>query len=156
MPSREKSPRARRFFHRRQPRDFDRNGGIRNDRGRRHRRPFDNLSAKESNYQEQNNENPENKKNPRRRFNRNRKSKIEQTEQNKDDVKTDSIPLTESNLSTLLSELNIDNNKTLNTANSTSSESLDFEKISTEDTNLCSVGLTAASSRLAASFSKGN
>lgn len=43
-----------------------------------------------------------------------------------------------------------------NTANSTSSESLDFEKINSEDTNLCSAALTSASSRLAATFSKGN
>lgn len=156
LPPRERSPRARRFFHRRQPRDLDRNGGIRNDRGRRRRRPNDNNFSKESNNQEQNNENAENKKKPRRRnYNRNRKAKTSQTEQNKDDTKIESIQLTESNLSTLLSELNM-GNKSLNTANSTSSESLDFEKINTEDTNPCSATMTAASSRLAASFNKGN
>lgn len=156
IPSRERSPRARRFFHRRQPRDFEHNGrndGFGNDRGRRRRRPIDNI-PKESNH-EQNIENSENKQKSRRRFNRNRKSK-KPTEPNKNDANpTGSIQLTESNLTTLLSELNM-GNKSLNTANSTSSESLDFEKINTEDTNLCSAAMTSASSRLAATFSKGN
>lgn len=172
---RERSPRARRFFHRRQTRDFDHNngrnggdggGGIRNDRGgRRRRRPNENVT-KESN-QEQNIENSENKQKTRRRnYNRNRKSKnnnaagADAIDQNQDDQKPDqSLQLTESNLTTLLSELNMSNigNKSLNTANSTSSESLDFEKINTEDTNMCSsVTMASASSRLAASFNKGN
>lgn len=149
IPPRERSPRARRFFHRRQPRGFEYNG--RND-GRRRRRPADNFQ-KESN-QEQNIENSENKQKSRRRFNRNRKSK-KPTEQNKIDENSGSLQLIESNLTTLLSELNM-GNKPLNTANSTSSESLDFEKINTEDTNMCSTALAAASSRLAATFSKGN
>ncbi|XP_031619920.1 Y-box-binding protein 1-like [Contarinia nasturtii] len=157
--SREKSPRARRFFHRRQPRDMDhsgRNGGIRNDRGFRRRRPAAENVSNQSN-QEQNIENSENKQKPRRRYNRNRKSKNNNTtEQSKDDANTESL-LTESNLTTLLSELNM-GNQTLNTANSTSSESMDFEKINREDTdtNLCGISLTSASSRLAASFNKGN
>lgn len=161
IPSRERSPRARRFFHRRQPRDFDqndRNGGM---RGRRRRRPNENVSN--DNNQEQNIENSMGKKMPqmqRRRYHGKRKNKAKnpQSEPSKDDAKTDSLQLTESNLTTLLSELNM-GNKPLNTANSTSSES-DFEKIekiNTEETNLCSASMTAASNnRLAAAFNKGN
>lgn len=146
-----------------------RNGGIRNERGgfRRRRPATENVSNQPS--QEQNIENSENKQKSRRRFNRNRKSKNNNnnnnnntntnttTEQSKDDGNAESLLLTESNLTTLLSELNM-GNKTLNTANSTSSESLDFEKINTEDTdaNLCGIALSSASSRLAASFNKGN
>lgn len=166
---RERSPRARRFFHRRQPRDgnySNRNGGgnaagMRNDRGgggdrRRHRRPAPASSAStkgDTNNQEQNNENnSEIKQKSRRRFNRNRKPKSMTDEQNKmGDDKTGVLQMTTSNLTTLLSELSMGANS-LNTANSTSSESLDFEKINTEDTNMCS----ATSSRLAASFNKGN
>lgn len=165
---RERSPRARRFFHRRQPRDgnySNRNGsgnaaGMRNDRGgdrRRHRRPVPASSSSnnkgDTNNQEQNHENnSENKQKSRRRFNRNRKPKSTIDDQNKmSDDKTGVLQMTTSNLTTLLSELSMGVNS-LNTANSTSSESLDFEKINTEDTNLCS----ATSSRLAASFNKGN
>lgn len=156
IPPRERSPRARRFFHRRQPRDFDpsdRNGGM---RGRR-RRPNEHVSN--DNNQEQNIENSTNKKTSqmqRRRYHgkRRNKAKSPTAEQSKDDAKSDSLQLTESNLTTLLSELNMDN-KPLNTANSTSSESLDFEKINTEDTALCSASMIA-SSRLAAAFNKGN
>lgn len=171
---RERSPRARRFFHRRQPRDggnySNRNGGnaagMRNDRGgdrRRQRRPLPSAAAGSSNANkgdtnnpEQNNENPENKQKSRRRYNRNRKPKPTADDQIKihDEKATSmsgSLQMTASNLTTLLSELSMGANS-LNTANSTSSESLDFEKINTEDTNLCS----ATSSRLAASFNKGN
>lgn len=159
MPPRERSPRARRFFHRRQPRDFepnDRNGGM---RGRRRRRPNEHMLN--DNNQEQNIENSTNKKTPqmqRRRYHgkpRRNKTKSPTAEQSKDDAKSDSLQLTESNLTTLLSELNMDT-KPLNTANSTSSESLDFEKINTEDTALCSASMIAASSRIAAAFNKGN
>lgn len=162
---RERSPRARRFFHRRQPRDgnySNRNGGnaagMRNDRGgdrRRQRRPAPASSANkgDTNNQEQSNENSENKQKSRRRFNRNRKPKSTTDEQNKmSDDKVGVLQMTTSNLTTLLSELSMGANS-LNTANSTSSESLDFEKINTEDTNMCS---SATSSRLAASFNKGN
>lgn len=162
---REKSPRARRFFHRRQPRDgnySNRNGGgnaagMRNDRGgdrRRHRRPAGAAANKgDINNQDQNNENQsENTQKSRRRFNRNRKPKSMTDDQNKmNDDKTGVLQMTASNLTTLLSELSMGTNS-LNTANSTSSESLDFEKINTEDTNMCS----STSSRLAASFNKGN
>lgn len=168
---RERSPRARRFFHRRQPRDGnysnrngDNVGGMRNDRGggdrRRHRRPAPAalsstaINKGDTNNREQNNENSENKQKSRRRFNRNRnrKSKSATDEQNKmGDEKTGILQMTASNLTTLLSELSMGANS-LNTANSTSSDSLDFEKISPEDTNMCST----TSSRLAASFNKGN
>lgn len=162
---RERSPRARRFFHRRQPRDgnySNRNGGgMRNDHGdrRRQRRPAPASSAADAankgdiNNQEQNNENnSENKKKPRRRSNRNRKPKSTTDDQNKlSDDKTGVLQMTASNLTTLLSELSMGANS-LQTANSTSSDSLDFEKISPEDTNMCS----STSSRLAASFNKGN
>lgn len=160
---RERSPRARRFFHRREPRDgnySNRNGGnaagSRNNRGdrRRYRKPptaaataASSSNKGDTNNQEQNNENAENKQKSRRRFNRNRKPKSMTDEQNKNDDKAGVLQMTASNLTTLLSELNMGTNS-LNTANSTSSESLDFEKINTEDTNLCS----ATSSRLAASF----
>lgn len=102
IPPRDRSPRARRFFHRRQPRDFEHNG--RNDGNRRRRRPVDHF-PKESNH-EPNIENSENKPKSRRRFNRNRKSK-KPTEQNKNDANSGSLQLTESNLTTLLSELNM-------------------------------------------------
>lgn len=158
IPPRERSPRARRFFHRRQPHS-DRNGGgggssgFRNDRGgRRRRRPTE--PKVESNNAEQNIDSSENKPKSRRRFNRRGKSK-KPTEPNKCDEKPESLQLTASNLTTLLTELNMGAN-TLNTANSTSSESLDFEKINSEDTNLCSAALQSASSRIAASFNKGN
>lgn len=158
IPSREKSPRAR-FFHRRQPRDlnqYDRNGGIRNDRGNRRRRPAEIAVVSKTTNHEQNIENLDNKQKPRRRFNRNRKPK-NAAEQTKNDAMPESI-LTEKNLTTLLCELSLGNNSLI-TANSTSSDSLDFEKINKEDTpdaDLCSGVLSSAASRLAASFNKGN
>lgn len=156
IPPRERSPRARRFFHRRQPRNGDhsgRNGGIRNDRGRRRRRP-NGAAASDTNNQEPNTENSENIPKSRRRYNRGRKSK-HPIDSNKDDDKPEQLQLTASNLTTLLSELNMGTN-TLHTANSTSSDSLDFEKINSEDTNLCSPVMQSSGSRLAASFNKGN
>lgn len=149
---RDRSPRARRFFHhRRQPRDGDH--GSRNDRGRRRRRPNE-STTKESDGHEQNIEHSDNKPKSRRRFNRGRKSK-KPLELSKSDDQPESLQLTASNLTTLLSELNMDS-KPLNTAHSTSSGSLDFEKISRDDTSLCDPVLQSASSRLAATFNKGN
>lgn len=137
----------------------DRGGGGGSDR-RRYRRPQPSAAGStmsnkgDTNNQEQNNENSENKSKSRRRVNRNRKPKSTIDEQIKlHDDKTAAVgplQMTASNLTTLLSELSMGANS-LNTANSTSSESLDFEKISPEETNMC-----GGTSRLAASFSKGN
>lgn len=157
IPPRERSPRARRFFHRRQPRNgmhSGRNDGIRNDRGRRRRKP-NVATASDTNNPEPIIENSENRPKSRRQYNRGRKSKQLIDSNKNDDNKPEQLQLTESNLTTLLSELNMGGN-TLNTANSTSSDSLDFEKINSEDTNLCSPVLQSAASRLAATFSKGN
>lgn len=120
--------------------------------------------------QNQNDNLDENKpKTRRRRYNRNRRTrrrtndgndgKQDQETADKQDQETGVLQMTESNITTLLSELNIDNRNAIS-ANSTSSESLDFEKIHNDKSNpipcITSMPTASASSRLAATFSKGN
>lgn len=115
--------------------------------------------------QNQNDNLDENKpKTRRRRYNRNRRTRRRNNDDNdgtvdKQDQETVVLEMTESNITTLLSELNIDNKNAIS-ANSTSSESLDFEKIHNDESNpipcITSIQTASASSRLAATFSKGN
>lgn len=150
---REQSPRARRFFHRRNHR-----GAVSNQKYGHPR-----WSANPSNDQSRKpiDDSPETKpKSQRRRYNRNRRTKRQNNGNGNGmpgEERIDNPQMTESNINTLLSELNLDNN--VITANSTSSESLDFEKINTDESNIPCVGTilsSTASSRLAATFNKGN
>lgn len=173
---RELSPRARRYFHRKQPRDYGNDGRYdqRNDRNRpRPRRKqtkskanaSDNEAAESSKatYHAKDDDINDDasgggNKSRRRRFNHNRKWKKDGKSLNKTEQRDNDSQTNDTNITALLSELTI-NNKTINTANSTSSESLDFEKINNDDSNISGTGnLTpsTASSRLAATFNKGN
>lgn len=101
----------------------------------------------------------------RRRYNRNRRTRRRNDNDDnngtgdKQEQETGVLEMTESNITTLLSELNIDNKNAIS-AHSTSSESLDFEKIHNDESNpipcITSMPTISASSRLAATFSKGN
>lgn len=153
--ARDSSPRARRFFHRRTPRSY----GNYNRNQQRNRKTNDTNKLESDAMQDQNTENENKMKSNgrQRRYNRNRRSKKQQSNdgnvaQNKID---NDANMTESNITTLLSELDIGNK--MNSANSTSSESLDFEKINSDETTMAIGNLTSsASNRLAASFNKGN
>lgn len=164
---RDSSPRARRYFHRKQPKDFghDNRHDQRNDRNRRRpnrkqvKKPnaSDNDAAESSKTNnakdDENNDDAADGRSRRRRFNHNRKWKkggVLKAEQRDNDSQTN-----DTNITSLLSELAI-NKTAMSTANSTSSESLDFEKINNDDSNLSGAGNLTASSRLAATFNKGN
>lgn len=101
----------------------------------------------------------------RRRYNRNRRTRRRNNDDNDDgtndkqDQENGVLEMNETNITTLLSELNIDNKNAIS-AHSTSSESLDFEKIHNDKSNpipcITSMPTVSATSRLAATFSKGN
>lgn len=150
--SREQSPRARRFYHRRQPRAH-----VQPNRGHRSRHsapsngPPIEANGGTANAGERRDTNRSS--NGRRNRNRNRRPRQRHTAS-----ATESAAATvddTANISTLLSELDLTNN--LISANSTSSESLDFEKISSDETALaisCAPAPLSTTSRLAASFTK--
>lgn len=150
--AREQSPRARRFYHRKSMKTH----GQPNRNQRKNRKVNDNKQDSNANATERSDDTNK-ASNTRRNRNRNRRTRKATADPKQHPNATDKGATSDDwNITTMLSELDLANN--LASANSTSSESLDFEKINSEETALAmsNAAPLSASSRLAASFGKGN
>lgn len=156
--AREPSPRARRFYHRKSMKAYGQpNRSQRKTRKANDNKQDANANANANATATERSDDTNKTSNTRRNRNRNRRTrKATADPKQQPNANEKATTPDEWNITTMLSELDLANN--LASANSTSSESLDFEKINSEETVLAmsNAAPLSASSRLAASFGKGN